>query len=354
MRRFDYSFLKNKPIPANTIALLTTVNNLATERNVMKVSYPDLFGELSKLAIVQSVISSNAIEGIVTTDDRIKGLLAGNVSPINHNENEILGYKDVLNLIHSNYGMYQFSEDQILDFHRLLLSYERPSYAGSYKKEDNVIMEVDAFGIRSIRYKPTSALETKPSMEQMVYAYIDSRDDVNINQLLLIPCVILDFLCIHPFSDGNGRISRLLSILLLYKNGYDIGKYVSFENQINNHKKEYYEALKNSSFKWADNDNSYFPFINHFLMTLIRCYSELDNRFNILSEKKLNKKDRVKEAILKSFIPVSRKDILELWPDISLDTIKKALIELQNEKIIVKVGNFKDAKYISAKRYYSA
>ena len=345
MRFFDYSFLKDKPIPAHTVNLLTTVEKLTIDRRTLIDSYPKLFKELTKISIVQSIISSNAIEGIVTTDERIKDLLNGSVSPINHNENEILGYKDVIDLIHHNYDEYDFTEEQILAFHQLLLSYERPSYAGKYKTSDNVILEISKNGTRSIRFKPTPAKETQASMEQMILAFMDARDDSNINQLLLIPCVILDFLSIHPFSDGNGRMSRLLSLLLLYKNGFSIGRYISFENQINLNKKEYYQSLKLSSENWSNSANDYYPFINHFLVTLIRCYNELDKRVSILSSKVTNKKERIKITIEKSLVPLSRKELMELWPDIAVDTIKKVLIELQNEGTIQKIGNFKNAKY---------
>jgi Fic family protein len=345
MRIFDYSFLKDKPIPAQTVNLLTTVEKLTIDRRTLIDSYPKLFEELTKIAIVQSIISSNAIEGIVTTDERIKGLLNGSVSPINHNENEILGYKDVIDLIHHNYDEYSFTEEQILSFHQLLLSYERPSYAGKYKTSDNVILEISKNGTRSVRFKPTPAKETQAAMEQMIYAYMDARDDSRINQLLLIPCVILDFLSIHPFSDGNGRLSRLLSLLLLYKNGFTIGKFISFENQINLNKKEYDQSLKLSSDNWNNSANDYYPFINHFLVTLIRCYNELDKRVSILSSKVTNKKERIKITIEKSLVPLSRKELMELWPDIAVDTIKKVLIELQNEGTIQKIGNFKNAKY---------
>jgi Fic family protein len=345
MKIFDYSFLKNKPIPAQTVNLLTTVEKLTIDRRTLIDSYPKLFEELTKIAIVQSIISSNAIEGIVTTDERIKGLLNGSVSPMNHNENEILGYKDVIDLIHNNYNDYSFSEEHILAFHELLSSYERPSFAGKYKSSDNVILEISKNGTRSVRFRPTPAKETQAAMEQMILAYMDARDDSSINQLLLIPCVILDFLSIHPFSDGNGRMSRLLSLLLLYKNSFIIGKYISFENQINLNKKEYYQSLKLSSDNWGNSANDYYPFTNHFLVTLIRCYNELDKRASILSSKVSNKKERIKITIEKSLVPLSRKDLMELWPDIAVDTIKKALIELQNEGAIEKIGNFKNAKY---------
>lgn len=345
MRNFDYSFLKNKRIPAHTVNLLTTAEKLTVDRRILVDAYPKLFENLTKIAIVQSIISSNAIEGIVTTDERIKGLLNGSVSPINHNENEILGYKNVIDRIHNNYDDYDFSEDQILAFHQLLLSYERPAFAGKYKTADNVILEIAKDGTRSVRFRPTPAKETQTAMQQMIFAYMDARDDASINPLLLIPCVILDFLSIHPFSDGNGRMSRLLSLLLLYKNGVNIGKYISFENQINLYKHEYYQSLKLSSEHWSTSNNDYYPFINHFLVTLIRCYHELDKRIDILSSKITSKKERIKITIEKSLVPLSRQELMELWPDIAVDTIKKVLIELQKNGVIQKIGNFKNAKY---------
>lgn len=345
MKKYDYSFLKIGSIPANTLVLLSSLIKVSTESNGVIREYTNIFDSLTKIAIAQSVESSNAIEGIVTTDKRIKGLLEGTVSPINHDEREILGYKDALNIIHRNYSDLRFNEEEILSLHKTMLSYEMPFYAGKYKEQDNVIMAVSKDGIRSIRFRPISAEETPQAMKQLFFAYMDYSHDSSVNPLLLIPCIILDFLCIHPFSDGNGRMSRLLSLLLLYKNHYTIGKYVSFENQINLYKNEYYEALRLSSNGWEKNENSYFPFIDNFLSTLLRCYRELNGRFDILNEKYTSKKDRIKETILKSIVPISRKELQRIWPDIAPDTIKKALIELQNEGIIQKVGNYKDAKY---------
>lgn len=349
MRNFDYSFLKQKAIPAYTVNLLITVEKLSINRKAMVESYPRLFNELTKIAIVQSIISSNEIEGIVTTDKRIMALLSGSVSPINHNENEILGYKDVTNLIHNNYKDLTLSKSQLLAFHQMLLAYEKPPFAGKFKENDNVIMEVSVSGKRSIRFIPTPAKETEEAVDQMLLAYLEARDDARINNLLLIPCVIFDFLAIHPFSDGNGRMSRLLSLFLLYKHGITIGKYISFENQINLFKGEYYASLKASSTAWDEGTNDYYPFINNFLVTLIRAYNELDKRITILSTKVRSKKERIKITIEKSLVPLTRKEIHELWPDIALDTLKKALLELQNEGFIAKIGNFKDAKYIKKK-----
>ena len=185
-----------------------------------------------------------------------------------------------------------------------------------------MILEVDAAGNRRVRFRPTPAHETKQAMEQLEFAYLDAKNDANINQLLLIPCVILDFLCIHPFRDGNGRMSRLLSLLLLYKNGYDAGKYVSFEEQISNYKDYYYEALKQSSEGWDTNENSYFPFIENFLSMLYMCYKELDKRFAVVHGKKITKKARIEATVLNSLTPLSKAEICKILPDVSHTTVE--------------------------------
>lgn len=345
MKLFDYSFLKTERISNNVLSLFIAIEKIQGLVMLNFKIYPEVFKNLEKIAKVQSIKASNAIEGIVTSDKRIKSLLNKEIKPINHDEEEIVGYRDALNEIHSNHEKYQFSESDILDFHKVLISYTGFDYGGEYKKEDNVIIEMLLDGTRRVRFKPTSAKETSNAMNQLILAYMEARDDSSIPRLLLIPCVILDFLCIHPFSDGNGRISRLLSLLLLYKNDYEVGKFVSFENQINNTKFEYYEALRLSSQNWNENNSDYIPFIESFLKSLHLTYIELNNRFSIVNEKKESKKDRIEKTLMKSKNPISRQEIYHLWPDISQETIKKTIKNLLNEEKIEKIGNFKDARY---------
>ena len=205
-----------------------------------------------------------------------------------------------------------------------------------------------AAGQRRVRFRPTPAAETSQAMEQLELAYLEARNDANINQLLLIPCVILDFLCIHPFRDGNGRMSRLLSLLLLYKNGYDAGKYVSFEEQINNYKAYYYEALRQSSEGWENNENSYFPFIENFLSTLYMCYKELDKRFAVVHGKKITKKARVEATVLNSLTPISKAEICRILPDVSPTTVEAVLGAMVKSGSIKRIGQARSARYIKA------
>ena len=221
-------------------------------------------------------------------------------------------------------------------------------YGGQYKTDDNVIMEIDADGNRRVRFRPTSASETPAAMEQLELAYLAARDDANVNQLLLIPCVILDFLCIHPFRDGNGRMSRLLSLLLLYKNGYDVGKYVSFEEQINRYKSSYYEALRQSSVGWDTGSNDYFPFMENFLTTLYLCYKELDKRFAVVHGKRVTKKARIEATVLNSLTPISKAEICKILPDVSPTTVEAVLGAMVKSGAVKRIGTVRNTRYIRA------
>ena len=226
-----------------------------------------------------------------------------------------------------------------------MMSYIGDEHSGKYKDEDNVILEIDSDGNRKVRFRPTSAADTSKAMEQMVLAYMDAKNDSNINMLLLIPCVILDFLCIHPFKDGNGRMSRLLSLLLLYKSGFDVGKYISFEEQINKNKGYYYESLKESSTNWEKNENTYIPYIENFLTTLYMCYKELDKRFNVVNSNKITKKARIEATVLNSLTAISKSEICEILPDVSPTTVELVLGKMVKEGLIETIGNGRNTKY---------
>ncbi len=346
MRRFDYSFLDNGLLPAKLVNLTASIAALKTMAGIRKEEHIRVFTELEAVAKVQSVKSSNAIEGIVTSDERIAAIVNQNSAPLNHNEAEIAGYRDALNEIHLGYKRIDFRQHDILRLHEMLLSIAGYEYGGRYKTDDNVILEVDAAGTRKVRFSPTPAIEVETAMEQLELAYLDASNDANINQLLLIPCVILDFLCIHPFRDGNGRMSRLLSLLLLYKNGYDVGKYVSFEEQINNRKALYYEALRQSSDGWHTNENSYFPFIENFLSTLYMCYKELDKRFAVVHGKKITKKARIEATILNSLTPLSKAEICKILPDVSPTTVEAVLGAMVKDGTVRRIGAGRASKYI--------
>ena len=349
MHKFDYSFLDNGLLPTGILNLTSTISALKALANERRDKNLQVYTQLESIARVQSVKNSNAIEGIVTTDARIKEIVDGNSAPLNHNEMEIAGYRDVLDEIHTRHMELPVREATILHMHKTMLDIANYPYGGQYKQDDNLIMEVDASGKRSVRFTPVSARETKDAMEQLMFAYMDAKTNPNINQLLLIPCVILDFLCIHPFDDGNGRVSRLLSLLLLYKNDYDICKYVSFEEQINQSKEHYYQALYESSQNWHENENSYIPFMENFLLTLYKCYKELDQRFSVINGKRLKKNERIEQTVLNSVLPVSKTEICEILPDVSVTTIEATLGKLVKEGKVKKIGQSRSTKYVNAK-----
>lgn len=346
MRKFDYTFLDNGLIPANLLNITGSIYSLRTAAGVRKEAYATVFTELEAVAKVQSVKSSNAIEGIVTSDQRIAAIVQQNSAPLNHNEAEIAGYRDALHLIHTGYAHLSFGQRDILRLHEMMMSVAGYEFAGQYKNTDNVIIEVAQDGTRSVRFRPTPAAETAAAMEQLELAYLDACSNANVNRLLLIPCVILDFLCIHPFRDGNGRMSRLLSLLLLYQNGFDVGKYISFEEQINNYKAYYYEALRQSSVGWDTNENDYIPFIQNFLSTLYMCYKELDKRFAVVHGQKVTKTSRVEATALGSLTPISKAEICAIHPDISPTTVESVLARMVKTGQLKRIGAGRNTRYI--------
>jgi len=345
MRLYDYSFIRDLKISAGIVSLTNKIEAFRTEEKQRKKVNSEVFSALESVARIQSVKGSNAIEGIVTTDARIEEIVNGNSVPLNHNEMEIAGYRNVLDLIHREYMTLRLNGDLVLDMHRSMMSYT-PRGGGSYKEQDNAIVSTDGYGIRSIRFIPVPSEETPKAMEQLILAYMDAKDDAGIDPLILIPCFILDFLCIHPFPDGNGRISRLLTLLLMYKCDIDVGKYISFEEQINRSKDGYYEALRRSSDGWHSNKNDYVPFVENFIFTLFSCYKELDRRFDVVGDKKVNKGNRVEAAVLNSIAPISKKEISELLPDVSITAIEAKLSELQKQGKIERVGSRKYSRYV--------
>jgi len=344
MRHFDYSFLNERIVDSNMLSRVLRIQKFREMAENVKRKHPTIFTELEFIAKVQSVKGSNAIEGIVTSDERIEAIVNRKSEPKDHDEKEIAGYRDALNLVHEGYETLSINETTVLRLHRILVTYPIDGKTG-YKKDDNLIIEIDGKGNKSVRFRPTPADETEKAMEQLMLAYVEARDK-GAHPLLLIPCFILDFLCIHPFSDGNGRISRLLSLLMMYREGLDIGKYISFEAQIDRSKGRYYEALRRSSEGWHENENDYVPFIEEFIGTLYLCYKDLDRRLMVIGDKKVNKSNRVEATVLNAILPISKKEICELLPDVSQTTVESVLSMMLKENRIRKMGGDKNARYI--------
>lgn len=344
MRRFDYGFLRRLPVDAHMFNRARSIGALA-ERNASRSSqHPTVFSELERVARIQSVKGSNAIEGIVTTDQRILSIMDRSVEPIGHDEQEIAGYRDALEYIHANHQRMVPDERTVLELHRMLMGYTGHP-GGEYKRADNIIVETDGSGNRIIRFTPVTSDDTPEAMEQLTLALRDALQDGSIDRLLLIPCFILDFLSVHPFTDGNGRMSRLLSLLLFYNSGTDVGKYISFEARINSSKGQYYDALRRASEGWHEGTNDYTPFISYYLDVLFLCYRDLDSRFVTVADKKVNKGNRVEAAVMNSLMPISKKEIMTLLPDVSQSTVEAVLHDLVSSGRVERIGANRNARY---------
>ena len=345
MHRFDYLFLEQELLPAGLVGTAEAIGSLKARAAERKNANRAVLSSLEHIARVQSVKGSNALEGIITTDKRIEAIVNQNSSPLNHNESEIAGYRDALALVHEGHLTMDLRETDIQHLHEVMLSYT-PEPGGRFKNGDNAIIETRSDGSRALRFEPVSATETPEVMNQLVLAYRQAVSSYSVNRILLIPCVVLDFLCIHPFWDGNGRISRLLSLLLLYKSGFDVGKYVSFEQQINQTRDAYYDALLECSQGWHDNTNSYLRFIQYFATTLLACYKELDKRFVTVATGRGAKGQRIEQAVLSSLLPISKQEIAAVLPDVSVTTIEAVLGKLVREGHIQKTGSGPATRYI--------
>mgnify|MGYP000778826022 FL=1 len=232
---------------------------------------------LLEVALIQSTGASNRIEGIFTSDKRLEELVSQKAEPRNRSEQEIAGYREVLSTIYEGYEYINPRPNIILQLHRDLYSYSQGSAGGSYKNSDNVIAETDAEGHQKARFIPVPAFQTDEAMEELCARFLEAWEADRIDKLVLIPMFILDFLCIHPFNDGNGRMSRLLTLLLFYKAGYIVGKYVSMEMLIEKTKETYYEALQASSTGWHEGENSYEPFVKYYLGIMLKAYNEFES-----------------------------------------------------------------------------
>ncbi len=344
MRTFNYLKLMDLSLPVNIYHIIAGIHEHKGKQELYVENYPDVLEKMIDVAKVQSTKSSNAIEGIYTNDVRLRELMKQKAEPKNRNEEEIAGYRHVLDIVHENYRYIEFNKNDILNLHNQLYAYSYVRHKGKFKTMDNTIVEVDAQGNKRVRFQPVGSFETEMYFDKMVAAYNEALK-ANIPPLLLIPVVIHDFLCIHPFDDGNGRMSRLLTLLLLYKFGYFVGRYISIEMLIEESKDSYYEALQNSSQKWHTADNDELPFLKYMLGIILKAYRECDDRFKLIAEKKLTSPERVLFVIQKSLKPLSKSDIMILCPDISQRTIERALKALQDDEKIRRVGNGRSTKY---------
>lgn len=346
MRTYDFSKKYGKLLMPDIVALLTQIHEYRGEQALFIEAKADTLTKLVEIAKIQSTEASNKIEGICTSDERLKKLVRDKTTPRTRNEQEIAGYRDVLATIHESFDYIPPKSSMILQLHRDLYKFSGASYGGHYKTSDNIIAETDAQGNRIVRFQPVPAWETPEAVDKLCRAYEEVVGAGEVDPLLLIPMFILDFLCIHPFNDGNGRMSRLLTLLLLYRAGYIVGKYISIEKLIEESKDTYYEALWQSSQGWHEGENNYAPFVRYTLGIIVAAYREFSTRVQALAVSGMSKPERIREIIKGTFGKITKAEILEQCPDISAITVQRTLADLQKNGEILKLSGGRYTAYI--------
>ena len=346
MRRFnlmeEYSSIISN---SNIINLISKIHEYKGKQSYLLDTKKDTLDTLLKVAKIQSTSSSNKIEGIYTTDKRINEIVNQKLEPKNRNEEEIAVYRDVLTLIHENYNFIDINQNTILQLHRDLYKYTGYSYGGKFKNSQNYIEEENEKGEKKIRFTPLSPVETPIAIEELCKNYNELVNNESCDLLVLIPIFILDFVSIHPFNDGNGRMSRLLTLLLLYKANYMVGKYISIEKIIEETKDSYYDTLEKSSLNWHNNENDYSYFVEYYLGIILNAYKEFDSRINIVENKKITAYKRIIDIFKDNIIPIDKAFITNKCPDLSETTIERTLNKLLKEDKIVKISGGRYTKY---------
>lgn len=345
MRSFNYKTEYQKLLTPEIVSYLTQIHEQKGKQSRFSDTQKNVLEELLEIAKIQSTEASNRIEGIITTDDRLKKIVRNKTTPRSRNEREIAGYRDVLNTIHENYKFIPIRPGMILQLHRDLYKFSGMTIGGSFKNADNVIAETLPDGAKRVRFQPVPAWETPEAMDCLCTAINEAIADPELDDLLLIPMFILDFLCIHPFNDGNGRMSRLLTLLLLYRAGYPIGKYISIERLIADSKDSYYEALQESSENWHEGGNDYLPFVRYLLGVIIAAYREFAERAEILLETGNSKTGRIRRLIRSTTGKITKSELMAQCPDISQVTVQRALKELTDSGDILKIGGGRYTSY---------
>ena len=346
MRNYNYQNKWQKLLTPEIVSLLTQIHEYKGEQTLFIEAKADTLTYLVEIAKIQSTEASNKIEGIYTSDDRLKSLVVNKTTPKTRNEQEIAGYRDVLATIHESHDFIPLKPSIILQLHRDMNKFNGASKGGEYKKSDNVIAQEDSSGNRIVRFKPVPAWETPVAIDAICEAFDEILAQTDVDPLLIIPMFILDFLCIHPFNDGNGRMSRLLTLLLLYRAGYIVGKYISIEKLIEQTKETYYEALGDSSANWHEDKNDYIPFVQYMLGVIVAAYREFSSRVKLLTTNNMSKPDRVREIIKDTLGKITKTEIMKKCPDISQVTVQRALNDLVSSGEILKIGGGRYTAYM--------
>lgn len=344
MKNFNYSEIKNQKWDSDILGLIAAIYKEAGKQEMSLKQKPQELEKLVEIAKIQSTEASNAIEGIITTSTRIKQLVEEKTTPKNRDEQEIAGYRDVLNIIHESFDAIPISQNYILQLHKILYSHMNNPMGGRTKSVQNYISATYPDGHVETLFTPLSPFETPEALDKICEEYNRVIGNMEVEPLIIIPIFIHDFLCIHPFNDGNGRMSRLLTTLLLYRNGFYVGKYISLEAKIAKNKDLYYNTLSQAQHGWHEGTEDVVPFIKYLLGTILAAYKDFEDRF-FLVETKLPALEMVRQASMYKIGRFNKQDIRELCPTLSNSSIEKAFRDLISLGEIKKEGKGKGTCY---------
>ena len=348
MRDFNYSKLREQKWDSNVVGLIAAIYKYAGKQELYLKQRPDELEKLVEIAKIQSTEASNAIEGIITTNTRIKQLVEEKTTPKNRDEEEIAGYRDVLNIIHESFDVIPISKNYILQLHKILYSHMNNPIAGRTKSVQNYISATYPDGHTEILFTPLAPYETPEALEKSCADHNKVIGNFEVEPLIAIPVFIHDFLCIHPFNDGNGRMSRLLTTLLLYRSGFYVGRYISLEAKIAKNKDLYYEALRKAQDGWHEEKEDAVPFIKYLLGTILAAYKDFEERFELIEEK-LPALEMVRKATQHKIGKFTKQDIRELCPSLSVSSIEGSLRTLVKDGDLMKGGSGKNTFYVRLK-----
>ena len=345
MRTFNYSKIKEQKWDSEILGYIAAIYREVGKQEQYLKQRPEELEKLVEIAKIQSTEASNAIEGIVTTNTRIRQLVEEKTTPKNRDEQEIAGYRDVLNAIHDSFDVIPISRNYILQLHKIMYSHMNNPLAGQTKNIQNYISATYPDGHTETLFTPLSPFETPEALDKICEEYNRVIGNFEVEPLIVIPIFIHDFLCIHPFNDGNGRMSRLLTTLLLYRNGFYVGKYIALEAKIAKTKDLYYDALVRSQDGWHEGCEDAVPFIKYLLSIILAAYKDFEDRFSIV-ETKLPAVEMVRKATQNKIGRFTKQDIRELCPSLSISSIEGSLRKLVKEGDLKREGSGKATYYL--------
>ena len=348
MRAFNYTAIKSQTWDSDILGYIAAIYKAAGKQEQYLKQRPEELEKLVEIAKIQSTAASNAIEGIITTSARLKQLVKEKATPRNRDEQEIAGYRDVLNIIHESFDAIPLSRNYILQLHKIMYSHMNNPIAGQTKNVQNYISATYPNGHTEILFTPLAPYETPEALDRICEEYNKVIGNFELEPLIAIPIFIHDFLCIHPFNDGNGRMSRLLTTLLLYRSGFSVGKYISLEAKIEKNKDLYYDALYRSQDGWHEGTEDAIPFVKYILSIILAAYKDFEDRFYIVEEK-LPAIDMVRKATLNKIGRFTKQDIRELCPSLSVSSIEGALRKLSSNGELKREGVGKSTYYMRLK-----